>query len=204
MAGGLLAQETWRLDNVGKLGGHAVTVEGAPQVAADGGDKVVTFDGKHDGLFLDALPIAGAKAFTIEVLFKPASDGPEAQRFVHVQDNAGARAMIEIRVNGKGGWWLDTFLVGAGVKQGVTLIDPARVHPTDRWYWVALRYDGKTMTDYVNGAKELSGEIALAPFGPGKISLGVRQNKVYWFKGAIKEVRFHLEAVPEEKLQRVQ
>ena len=33
--------------------------------------------------------------------------------------------------------------------------------------------------------------------------LGVRQNKVYWFKGAIAEVRFHDTALPDEQLQRV-
>jgi hypothetical protein len=33
--------------------------------------------------------------------------------------------------------------------------------------------------------------------------VGVRQNKVYWFKGAIKEVRFTPAALAPEKLQRV-
>jgi hypothetical protein len=202
-AGVLHAQEIWRLDNLQKLAGHAVTVEGAPRVVEENGAKVITFDGAKDGLFLDAIPIAGAKAFTIEILFRPAEGGPEAQRFVHVQDAAGARAMIETRLNGKGGWWLDTFLVSAGKPQGVALIDDKRVHPTNQWHWAALRYDGKTMAHYVNGEKELSAEIALEPFVQGKTSLGVRQNKVYWFKGAIREVRFHREAVAEDKLQRV-
>jgi hypothetical protein len=199
----LRAEEIWRLDNLEKLGGHTITVEGAPRVGEEGGDKIVVFDGAKDGLFLSAIPIAGAKEFTIEILFKPAEGGPEAQRFVHLEDTGGTRAMIETRLNGKGGWWLDTFLKSAGPSQGLPLIDPTRVHPTNQWYWAALRYDGKTMASYVNGVKELSGEIAMAPFSEGKVSLGVRQNKVYWFKGAIKEVRFHGEAVPEEKLQRV-
>jgi len=204
LAGVSRGQETWRLDNLAKIGGHAVTVEGAPRVTDESGAKAIVFDGRKDGLFFSTIPIAGAKAFTMEILFRPEEGGPEAQRFVHLQDTGGSRAMIETRLNGKGGWWLDTFLVSAGKSQGVTLIDPQRVHPTNRWYWAALRYDGKTMTSYVNGVKELTGEIALAPFGAdGKMSLGVRQNKVYWFKGAIREVRFHQEAVPEDKLQRI-
>jgi hypothetical protein len=197
----LQADEVWRVDNLKQIGGHAVTVEGAPRVTEVDGAKALVFDGAKDGLFFDAMPIKGAQAFTIEILFQPAADGPEAQRFVHVQDAAGGRAMIETRVN-KNEWWLDTFLVSAGKTQGLTLIDPKRTHPTNRWYWAALRYDGKKMTSYVNGEKELEGDITITPLVDGKISLGVRQNKVYWFKGAIREVRFHNEAVAPDKLQR--
>ena len=39
-------------------------------------------------------------------------------------------------------------------------------------------------------------------FGEGQISLGVRQNKVFWFKGGIREVRFHREAIAADQLQR--
>ena len=52
-------------------------------------------------------------------------------------------------------------------------------------------------------AKELERAAKFERFGPGQTSLGVRQNRVYWFKGAIREVRFHDEAVAVEKLQRV-
>jgi hypothetical protein len=59
------------------------------------------------------------------------------------------------------------------------------------------------MAHYVNGEKELESPGAFVAFGRGQTSLGVRQNKVFWFKGMIAEVRFHPEALPEEKLQRV-
>src|SRR5262249_1100456 len=113
-----------------------------------------------------------------------------------------ARTMVETRLDGKGSWWLDTFLLWKGT--GKALIDPQKVHPTDKWYWVALRYDGKMMTSFVNGEKELEGEIAFGPApAAGKVSLGVGQNKVFWFKGAIREVRFHGEALAPAALQRV-
>jgi len=191
----------WKLDDVTRVGGHGTEVLGAPRVV----DGAVVFDGAKDGVFVPEIPIAGAKAFTIQVLFNPAEGGGEAQRFFHVEDTNTWRALIEIRLNGKGGWWLDTFM-WTGPKpgdRGLTLIDPKRVHATDTWHWVALRYDGKTMAHFVNGEKELEGEHAFAPYANGKISLGVRQNKVYWFKGAIREVRFAREALPAEKLQRV-
>jgi hypothetical protein len=197
------AEQVWRLDNVRKFGGHLAVVEGEPRVAEMEGARVVVFDGIKDGLFIPAIPFADAKQFTIEILFQPAEGGPAEQRFLHAQDAKGSRALIETRLDGKGGWWLDTFILNEAAGNGVALVDPQRVHPTGRWYWAALRYDGKTMAHFVNGRKELERDAKFAPFGTGQVSLGVRQNKVYWFKGAIREVRFHTEAVADEKLQRL-
>ena len=202
--GVLDAAEIWQLDNLKRIGGHPVKVIGAPRVIDAGGAKAVLFDGAHDGLFIPAIPFAGARAFTIEILFQPAKGGLAEQRFFHAQDVDESRAMIETRLNRYGGWWLDTYLFSRppSPEQGLTLVDPRRIHPTGQWYWAALRYDGRKMTHFVNGAKELEGEESFAVFGPGEISLGVRQNKVFWFKGAIREVRFHKVALPETELQR--
>ena len=187
----------WRVDDVRSIGGHAVEAVGAPHVA----EGALVFDGVKDGVFLPVNPLAGLREFTVEVLFWPAEGGPAEQRFWHAQDAAGSRALLETRLDGKGGWWLDTFLFQSG-KEGRPLIDPRRVHPTNAWHWVALRFDGKTMAHFVDGVKELEGAVEFAPMGEGKISLGVRQNKVYWFKGAIREVRVTPAALPAEKLQR--
>ena len=59
------------------------------------------------------------------------------------------------------------------------------------------------MSDYVNGVKELAAEVSFGPLLPGKVSLGVRQTKVYWFKGLIREVRFTPEAIDPDRLERV-
>lgn len=188
----------WSLADVKKIGGVATDVIGAPKAA----DGAAVFDGAKDGVFVPALPLAGAKEFTIEILFSPAEGGPPEQRFFHLQDTAESRVMIETRLDGKGGWWLDTFL---GTPQGgKALIDPKHVHPTNKLYWAAVTFDGSTMKHFINGEKEL--EASGVKFGPfvtdGKVSLGVRQNKVYWFKGAIREVRFTPAALAPEKLQK--
>jgi hypothetical protein len=81
------------------------------------------------------------------------------------------------------------------------MIDETKQHPTDRWFWVALRYDGKQMTSFVDGVKELEGPVTFAPMAEGKLSLGVRQNRVFWFKGEVKELRFTPEALAPDKLQ---
>ncbi len=190
----------WKIGDLKQIGGHATEVIGAPRIA----EGAAVFDGAHDGIFVPADPLDGAKEFTIEILFSPAEGGPEAQRFFHLQDATAAqwRVMIETRLDGKGGWWLDTFL--GATKGGTPLIDPKRVHKTDTWYWAAVSYDGKTMTSFVNAEKELEAtNVKFGPLGPGKLSLGVRQNKVYWFKGAIREVRFTPAALPPEQLQRM-
>lgn len=192
------ASVVWKLDDVKKVGGVATEVLGAPGSA----DGAAVFDGAKDGVFVPALPLAGAKEFTIEILFSPAEGGPAEQRFFHLQDSAESRVMIETRLDGKGGWWLDTFL--GAPKGGQALIDAKRVHPTNKFYWAAVTFDGSTMKHFINGEKEL--EASGVKFGPfvadGKVSLGVRQNKVYWFKGAIREVRFTPAALAPEKLQK--
>jgi hypothetical protein len=200
LASGARAAEAtvWRLDEAKRIGGNATEVIGAPRLA----DGAVVFDGVKDGLFVAANPLAGWRAFTVEVLFRPTEGGPTEQRFFHAQDTGAARVMIETRLDGAGAWWLDTFLLKPG-NTGLPLIDATRKHPTGRWHWVALRYDGKTMAHFVNGVKELEGDVVFGPMGEGKISLGVRQNRVHWFKGDIREVRFASEALAEEKLQRL-
>jgi hypothetical protein len=45
------------------------------------------------------------------------------------------------------------------------------------------------MTHFVNGRQELTGKVTFGPMTGGRVSIGVRQNKVYWFKGQIREVR---------------
>lgn len=200
-----LAEEVWRFDNVANVGGHSIKVVGQPKVVEEGGAKAVRFDGEHDGIFVQDIPLTGAKAFTIEVLLFPAEGGRPEQRFFHLQDGEQRRAMIETRLNGKGAWWLDTYLRNGPDPAGtsVTLIDPKQVHPTNRWYWVALRYGDGHMAHYINGEKQLEADLPFGGFSAGQISVGVRQNLVYWFKGDIREIRFHREAVPEAKLQRV-
>lgn len=190
----------WTLDQTARVGGLATTVLGEPKVVTGAGGPAVQFNGTSDGLFVPANPLAGWKAFTVEILFSPAEGGPAAQRFVHIQDPEW-RVVIETRLDGKGGWWLDTFL--GNKTKGQPLIEPRNVHPTNRWYWAAVSYDGRHMVHYINGEKELEADTTFGPMTAGQISLGVRQNKVYWFKGGIREVRFSPMALTPDKLQRV-
>jgi len=45
------------------------------------------------------------------------------------------------------------------------------------------------MRHYVNGDEELSTPIKYEPQKDGRTSIGVRINKVSWFKGAVRQIR---------------
>jgi hypothetical protein len=192
----------WRVDDTKAVAGRVPQVLGAPRAVVEDGRKALRFNGSSDGLILAENPIQAQGAFTIEVLFKPDGDGPAAQRFVHLEDVAENRALIETRVTPTRQWYLDTFLFSRPTEKGVTLVDPQKLHPCDRWYWAALAYDGAVMAHFVNGVKEQEAAIAFGPMKEGRTSLGVRLNQVFWFKGCIAEVRFHPRALGASALQR--
>lgn len=189
----------WKLDNLKSIGEQMPQVLGSP-VGVRGNDGVsLQFNGQSDGLILPVNPIQGWNEFTIELHFKPDAHGPAEQRFLHVQDQANSRGLLELRMS-DAGWALDAFLL-SGTSQRA-LLDPTKLHPADQWTWVAMTYKDGKLISYVNGEKQLEGEVTFAPMGPGQISLGVRQNKISWFKGLIGEVRFHQVALDEKNLQK--
>jgi len=61
---------------------------------------------------------------------------------------------------------------------------------------VASVYDGREFRNYVDGVQEGAAEIHFAPQGPGRTSIGVRINRVNYFKGAIRLARFTRRALP--------
>lgn len=190
VTGAIFAQkpEVWKFDRLDKIGGHPTAAEGSPKVIQAPGGKAVEFDGVDDALFIENHPLAGAATFTWEVIFKPYSGGKAEQRFFHLQENGSqTRYLFETRLVG-GEWYLDAFANSpAGSK---ALMDPAKKHPLDRWYHVAMTYDGRTFRYFVNGVPQGEAEVALSPQGAGRTSVGVRINRVDYFKGAIREARF--------------
>lgn len=192
----LPAPIVWKLESTATIGGHKPEILGTPKSV----DAALQFDGLSDGLIVPVNPLAGWATFTIEVLFMPAADDPAAQRFLYIIDERDSRVSLETRNADGKSWCLDTYLLGD--KDRCTLRDTTKLHPTGQWTWVALVYDGKTMTHYVNGVKELEREVVFPPMTSGRTSLGVRLDRAYWFKGLIKDVRFCPGVVASEKLQR--
>jgi hypothetical protein len=179
----------WRFDQIESVGGHPATAVGHPHLIDSPYGKAVEFNGIDDALFIPVHPLANASAFTWEIIFRPDADGAEAQRFFHLQEvdpatgqDTDSRMLFEIRiVNGQ--WCLDSFATSNG--QGKTLLNCQLLHPLGKWYRATAVYDGKTFSNYVDHELEGSGELQLAPQGPGRTSLGTRINKTFFFKGAV-------------------
>jgi hypothetical protein len=195
------AGETWLIDSIDQIGGHATTVLGHPRVIDAPGGKAVEFNGVDDALFLDVHPLAGAETWTWEVVFRPDIGGAPEQRFFHFQENGtDNRMLFEIRVIGDQ-WCLDSFAKGGEGSQ--TLLDRTKLHPLGAWYHVAAVYDGHQLRNYVDGVLQGSGEVRLEPQKAGQTSIGVRINKVNYFKGAIFAARMTPRALrPEEFLKK--
>jgi hypothetical protein len=196
----------WRPGEAGFGRGPGVERLGHPQrgggVNRSGDPRAwLHFDGRGDGFLLPLNPIAGWPRFTVQVRFRPDGMGPPEQRFLHIEDAAGNRLTIETRLDAaSSSWALDTFLKSAHDRR--TLLDRGRLHPAARWHWAALRYADGAMDSFVDGRLELSGRVAFPPMGAGRSAVGVRLNRVSWFKGDLAEFRFTPAALSEAELER--
>lgn len=176
----------WELDNLERIGGQKATVLGNPVVIETEKGRAVSFDGTDDAVILDINPLAGARQFTVEVIFRPDSGGNAQQRFLHMQESDDRRVLIETRLSGDR-WFLDTFIKSGESER--TLQVASSTHPIGVWYHAALVYQDKQMQHYVNGKLEVSGLVDYIPVEGGQTSIGCRLNRVFWFKGAVKRVR---------------
>jgi hypothetical protein len=178
----------WNIDSLQTIGGHQVTVVGKPRVIDTDRGKAIEFDGKGDGLIVAANPLAGLKEFTAEVVFRPAAGGPKEQRFLHFQPkDSEDRMLFETRLTPDRRWFLDTYLQSGKEKQ--TLYAEKFLHPLNTWQHAAVVVDGKSMRHYVGGKEELAGDIQPAVLAAGQTSIGMRFNQVFWYQGAIRQIR---------------
>lgn len=182
----------WSVDALKNIGGHETTVLGNPRVVETPYGKAVAFDGDGDRLLVNNNPLAGASEFTIEIIFRPNDVFPNnwEPRFLHIEapDNTDRRVTIELRLNDKQQWYLDSYIKSE--KSQTVLIDETLVHPVNEWAHAAVTYKDRQFTAYVNGKKELSAEVEYLPIADhAATSIGARMNQVHWFNGDILQVR---------------
>jgi hypothetical protein len=195
------AAELWKFDSLTNIGGHPVTVEGHPQLITTPAGKAIQFGGVADALFLNVHPLAGADAFTWEVIFRPDVDGLPEQRFFHLQEEGtDTRMLFEIRiVDGK--WCLDSFALAGGQSQA--LLDREKLHALGVWHHAAAVYDGREFRNYVDGQLEGSAPLHLIPQKAGRTSIGTRINRKDYFKGAVFEARMTRGALPVSEFLKI-
>jgi hypothetical protein len=184
---------TWKFDRLAQIGGHRTTILGHPKLVDTPAGKAIEFNGVDDAIYLDVHPLAGAEVFTWEVIFRPDHGGAPEQRFFHLQErdpktgvDTNTRMLFEIRVIDDQ-WALDSFALSGA--DSLPLLDRAKLHSLGAWHAAAAVYDGKEFRNYVDGVLQGSGPLHLAPQGPGHTSIGVRINRVNYFKGAVLEAR---------------
>lgn len=178
------------------------TIYGSPKLIQTALGAAVEFNGQTDGAFLNALPVAGMDELTIEMVFKPYSSQRFEQRFLHIGTIRGPRILFESRVLPEGKWYFDAY-VNLGAPRQKALIDPKLTHPTDRWYNLAFTLSKDGIRSYVDGVEECSDPLSFeALIKEGLTSVGVRQNMVCWFEGAIYKIRITPKCLePKQMLQ---
>jgi hypothetical protein len=184
----------WNFDRLDLIGGHKPDVLGRPNLFDSPKGKALLFDGSQDALVIGTNPLSGLTQFTAEVIFQPFVGGPKEQRFLHFQEEGSEnRLLFETRLTADDRWFLDTFLKsGDG---NYTLFAERSLHPIGPWYHAAVTMDGKMMRHFVNGQEELSTPVEFTPQAAGRTSIGVRINKVHWFKGAVRQIRITPKAI---------
>ena len=182
-------------------GDHPAVLEtfGAPQTIDTPLGPAVHFDGEDDAVWLDSLPVEGLEAFTLEVIFRQDGGAPFEQRFLHI-GTMDRRILFETRVTPERRWYFDAF-VNLGTpeatpedpkpaRRSAVLIDETLQHPADRWYALALTASPEGLVSYVDGVEQCRSALAWEPLvDEGFTSVGVRQNKVCWFRGDIYKIR---------------
>ena len=174
---------------------EGVRLAGKPEIVKCKYGKAVAFNGSSDAIFLERMLLTGLNQFAIEMIIQPQSGGNFEQRFLHCGEIQGDRILLELRAT-QTDWYFDAF-VAVG-EQKCALIDPNLLHPLDQWYHLAYVIDNGNLKTFVNGKKELEGNVIFSPLKGGKTSVGVRQNEISWFRGAIYSIRFTGKALTPE------
>jgi len=176
----------WILSDLISRPAEGIHIKGNPETIKHKNKKAVAFNGSSDAIFLDEMPLAGLTQFTVEAIIYPGSGGNFEQRFLHIGEVTGDRLLLELRST-PAGWYFDAF-ISVGDQQKA-LIEPTILHPHDQWYHVAYVIDNGKLASFVNGKKELEWQLNIGPVQTGKTSIGVRQNEISWFKGAIYKIQ---------------
>lgn len=184
--------ELWTFDSLTNINGYSVEKMGQPNLVASPFGKAVSFDGDGDRLLVNANPLGDASEFTVEIIFKANDVFPKNHepRVLHIEspDNPARRITLELRLNDKKQWYFDAFIKSE--KSNFTLIDPTKVHPVGEWVHAAITYKDRQFVSYVNGKKELSGEVDYLTIpSNAKTSVGARMNQIHWFNGDVLQVR---------------
>jgi hypothetical protein len=186
----------WVLSDLLNSPSENTVVIGNPETITSPYGDAVLFNGVSEGILIDYSPLQNLSDFTIEVIMRPDTGGLKAQRFLHMGEMNGDRVMFETRLTNDGQWYLDAYV--KSIEASVIMIDSTKLHPLGEWYNFTLVNKNGALEVFLNGTSEFIEKIPFSAFSEGKTSVGVRQNKVSWYKGAIYQVRITPKALSSE------
>jgi hypothetical protein len=196
----------WKIDRTDAIAGQSVEKLGDPRVVDTPKGPAVSFAGGQDGLLLSGpSPLSGATQYTIEALvFVAGSEQEEKQKIIHIQDEKGTRVIIELTQYPGGVWAFEggskAYLDEKPVETYITI--KGRRYPAGQWFWLALTYDGKQMSAYINGEFFLAKPVDTLPLKSACVTgIGVRATKRDSFRGKIREIRLTPAVLPVANLQ---
>jgi hypothetical protein len=184
---------TWQMDNLTSIGGNQTILVGTPSVIETPIGKAVQFNGSPDQLLVTGFPLDTAAAFTIELILNPNDIGSTTAlnepRVMHIEDASDntKRITMELRIEGKK-WGIDAYILNGS--SDPTLAG-SKTHDVDQWFNFAITCSNNMFKAYVNGVVDDSDKVeyGILPI-TSKVSLGCRQNKKNYFKGAISKIVF--------------
>ncbi|MCB9207063.1 MAG: hypothetical protein H6612_10900 [Ignavibacteriales bacterium] len=203
------AQESiiWNIDRTDTIGGFPVEgLPDLPRIVETSKGKAALFNGIDQAMLIKNNPLGDAKEYTIEVIFKPDSSTNPInleQRFLHVGNTprTKSRILMEIRLLKKNQKWAFDSCISSDSSTSILLdtLSTEMLHSAGKWYNIAFVYKHHKITNYVNGVKELQGDVFFNPLPDAQISIGARQNPKSWFKGCIQSIRFTKRALRTEE-----
>lgn len=176
----------WLIADFLKNKSSEIEILGNPKIVTSPYGDAVVFNGIDDAFFLKQTPLKGLESFTVEMIFKPEVNAPFEQRVLHIGEITGDRMLLEIRAV-EDNWYFDGFAASKGVKLALAKED--LLHPLEKWYHVTFVVTPTSLTTFVNGKQELHEMYTFKPIELGQTSIGMRMNKVTWFKGAIYKIK---------------
>ncbi len=187
----------WFINRTDSIGGYGATALTAlPTIVSTPYGDAAQFNGTNQALLINNNPIGSATQFTVEVFFRPDSQGTASneQRFLHIRNlsNDNRRVLMELRQLPTTCWVLDTYIKSdtSAMPNSVTIVDSSKTHSVAVWHHVALVYDGTKMHQYVDGVQIKDSTVIYKPIDiAGKTSIGARQDPRSWFKGLIYMVK---------------
>ena len=189
----------WLMANLLREKSNNITISGKPQLIESPYGEAVSFNGIDDDFLLNEMPLISLKEFTVEMIFNPDPTGPFEQRVLHIGESKADRMLLEIRAVDSN-WYFDGYACSGTNKKA--LANETLVHPLGKWYHVAFVVSPNNLTTYVNGKQELQEPFSFLPIKTGQTSIGVRLNRVNWFKGAIYKIRITPKQVKPNKFMR--